>query len=154
MTDTLNAFVEDGEFRIEPIAPGVLDGMEFVAKDLFDVAGHVTGGGNPDWAAQTEKASRHAWGGRKAPVRRCCSRWKKPLPMKFLWAYWGKNAFYGTPVNSAAPDRVPGGSSSGTAGRGGRRRRGFWHRYGYRGLGFGYPQASAGFMESDPPMGD
>ncbi len=114
MTDTLNAFVEDGEFRIEPIAPGVLDGMEFVAKDLFDVAGHVTGGGNPDWAAQTEKASRHAWAVEKL-LSAGAALVGKTITDEVSLGILGENAFYGTPVNSAAPDRVPGGSSSGTA---------------------------------------
>src|SRR6218665_1315890 len=30
---------------------GVLDGQRLAVKDLIDIAGTVTGGGNPDWAA-------------------------------------------------------------------------------------------------------
>ncbi len=33
----------------EPTAAGPLDGRTFAVKDLIDIAGHVTGGGNPDW---------------------------------------------------------------------------------------------------------
>ena len=42
-------------------ADGPLSGLTFAVKDLFDVAGHVTGCGNPDWAASHTPAERHAW---------------------------------------------------------------------------------------------
>lgn len=42
-------------------AGGALSGLSFAAKDLFDVAGHPTGGGNPDWAAHHPTPTRHAW---------------------------------------------------------------------------------------------
>ena len=35
--------------RLAPLASGPLDGLSFAVKDLIDVAGMVTGGGNPDW---------------------------------------------------------------------------------------------------------
>jgi amidase len=37
-----------------------LAGLTFAAKDLFDVAGHPTGCGNPDWARQNPVPTRHA----------------------------------------------------------------------------------------------
>ena len=49
MTDDLNVYAPNGQIRIEPTGAGPLDGLTFVAKDLFDVAGYPTGGGNPDW---------------------------------------------------------------------------------------------------------
>ena len=48
-------------FRIEGRAGGPLSGLTFAAKDLFDVAGHPTGGGNPDWARAHPVPARHAW---------------------------------------------------------------------------------------------
>ncbi len=114
MTDRLNAFVEGGEFRVDPIGAGKLDELEFVAKDLFDVAGHVTGGGNPDWMAQNEMATRHAWAVEKL-LSAGAALVGKTITDEVSLGILGENAFYGTPVNSAAPDRVPGGSSSGTA---------------------------------------
>ena len=51
MSDPLNAFVPGGPVYLEGAATGPLSGLRFAAKDIFDVAGHVTGGGNPDWAA-------------------------------------------------------------------------------------------------------
>ena len=81
MTDDVNAFVPGGQFRVEPTASGPLDGLTFVAKDLFDVAGHVTGGGNPDWGDWHGVADKHAWtvqalldSGARAPAPRTAAR--------------------------------------------------------------------------------
>ena len=61
MADTGGAFVPGTERRIEGRAGGPLDGLTFAAKDLFDVAGLPTGGGNPDWPGNDAPAGRHAW---------------------------------------------------------------------------------------------
>src|SRR5438067_13252024 len=60
-SDDIGAFVPGQRFRIEGRAGGPLSGLTFVAKDLFDVAGHPTGGGNPDWAKTNPVPERHAW---------------------------------------------------------------------------------------------
>ena len=49
MTDDIGAFVPGPRVRIEGRAGGPLAGLTFAAKDLFDVAGVPTGGGNHDW---------------------------------------------------------------------------------------------------------
>jgi amidase len=49
MSDAINAFVPGPRISIEGAANGPLRGLTFAAKDLFDVAGHPTGGGNHDW---------------------------------------------------------------------------------------------------------
>ena len=61
MRDTVNAFVSGTSVRIDGTPGGPLSGLTFAAKDLFDVAGHPTGGGNPDWAAYNPVPTRHAW---------------------------------------------------------------------------------------------
>src|SRR5580700_5816519 len=61
MTHDFGAFVPGGRFRIEGGPGGPLTGMTFAAKDLFDVAGHPTGGGNPDWPKGRPIPTRHAW---------------------------------------------------------------------------------------------
>ena len=45
-------FVPGPAVRIAGAPGGPLAGLTFAAKDLFDVAGHPTGGGNPDWAGR------------------------------------------------------------------------------------------------------
>ena len=36
---------------LQGAAEGPLSGLTFAAKDMFDIEGLVTGGGNPDWLA-------------------------------------------------------------------------------------------------------
>src|SRR6266852_428894 len=63
--DDINAFVPGPRVRIEGRPGGPLSGLTFAAKDLFDVAGHPTGGGNPDWARSNPVPTRHAWAGQR-----------------------------------------------------------------------------------------
>ncbi len=86
----------------------------FAAKDLFDIEGHVTGAGNPDWLAL------HAPALRTAPVvQRLVDAGAgmvgKTHTDELSRGIFGENAHYGTPINPRAADRVPGGSSSGSA---------------------------------------
>ncbi|MDP6343879.1 MAG: amidase [Alphaproteobacteria bacterium] len=114
MPDAVNAFVPGPDVRIEGAAEGPLAGLSFAAKDLFDVAGFPTGGGNPGWAKQNPVPEAHAWAVRTlldAGARLIGKTITDEVSLGIL----GENPFYGTPLNSAAPDRVPGGSSSGSA---------------------------------------
>jgi amidase len=91
-----------------------LAGLTFAAKDLFDVAGYPTGGGNPDWAAYYPVPTRHAWAVQTL-LDAGATLAGKTITDEVSLGILGENPFYGTPVNTAAPDRVPGGSSSGSA---------------------------------------
>jgi amidase len=114
MTDSINAFVPGPRIRIEASPAGKLSGLSFAAKDLFDVAGVPTGGGNPDWARANPLPTRHAWAV-QALLDAGATLIGKTMTDEVSLGILGENAFEGTPVNSAAPDRVPGGSSSGSA---------------------------------------
>jgi amidase len=48
MTEDIGAFVPGPRIHIEGRPGGPLAGLTFAAKDLFDVAGVPTGGGNHD----------------------------------------------------------------------------------------------------------
>ena len=61
MTDDIGAFVPGPRVRIEGRAGGPLSGLTFAAKDLFDVAGVPTGGGNHDWPPGRPVPTRHSW---------------------------------------------------------------------------------------------
>ncbi|MGZ4435835.1 MAG: amidase [Trebonia sp.] len=93
---------------------GPLQGLTFVVKDLFDVAAHRTGAGNPTWLAESKPARRSA----AAVVRlveagaTCVG---KAHTDEFAYSLEGRNAHYGAPFNAAAPGCATGGSSSGTA---------------------------------------
>ncbi|WP_339949515.1 amidase [uncultured Albimonas sp.] len=105
-------FVE--RFEVAGAAEGPLAGLTFAAKDLFDVAGRVTGAGNPDWAASHPAATTHA--AAVALLLEAGARLVgKTITDEISLGLLGVNAFDGTPLNPRAPDRAPGGSSSGSA---------------------------------------
>jgi amidase len=100
--------------RIAGAPGGPLAGLTFAAKDLFDVAGHPTGGGNPDWARQHPVPTRHAWAVQRL-LDAGATLIGKTVTDEVSLGILGENPFDGTPLNPRAPDRVPGGSSSGSA---------------------------------------
>src|SRR5213595_357415 len=114
MPADINAFVPGPAVRIESRTGGPLSGLTFAAKDLFDVAGFPTGGGNPDWARSNPVPARHAWAVQRL-LDAGATLIGKTITDEVSLGIVGENAFYGTPLNSRAPDRVPGGSSSGSA---------------------------------------
>ena len=114
MEDTLGAFVPGETIHRAPHGAGLLSGLRFAAKDLFDVAGVVTGCGNPDWAATHPPAGADAWAV-GALLSAGATLHGKTITDEISLGLLGINKFYGTPLNPRAPDRVPGGSSSGSA---------------------------------------
>ncbi|HJR04976.1 MAG TPA: amidase [Methylomirabilota bacterium] len=107
-------FVPGPAVRIDGAPGGPLAGMTFAAKDLFDVAGHPTGGGNPDWPRWHPIPTRHAWAVQRL-LDAGATLIGKTITDEVSLGILGENAFDGTPLNPKAPDRVPGGSSSGSA---------------------------------------
>lgn len=102
------------QFSLGPLANGPLDGLSFTVKDNIDIAGQKTSYGSPAWRDQ-HPAPKHnalcvdqllAAGGR-------CKG--KVVADEFTYSLDGESQFFGTPRNAKAPDRIPGGSSSGSA---------------------------------------
>lgn len=114
INDTLGAFVGHGRIDLQRRRDGPLAGVTFAVKDFFDVAGLPTGAGSPEWLAT------HAVPAVSAPVvdllldagARLVG---KTMTDELAWSLNGENFHYGTPINPAAPARIPGGSSSGSA---------------------------------------
>jgi amidase len=113
MTAELGALVPHGRIRIAGAAAGPLAGLTFMAKDLFDVAGHGTSAGNPDWLATHPPAKAHAWAV-QAVLDAGATLTGKTITDELAYGLTGRNFHYGAPVNPAAPDRITGGSSSGS----------------------------------------
>src|SRR5271170_2535568 len=113
-TDEIGAFVPGPRVRIEGRAGGPLAGLTFAAKDLFDVAGVPTGGGNHDWPTGRPIPTRHSFAVQTL-LDGGATLIGKTITDEVSLGILGENAFDGTPVNIRAPDRVPGGSSSGSA---------------------------------------
>jgi amidase len=112
--DRVGAFVPGPRVELAGAAEGPLAGLEFAVKDLYDVAGATTGYGNPDWART------HAPAAATAPVvlallQAGAMLRGKTKTVELAYGLTGENVWYGTPVNPAAPDRFPGGSSCGSA---------------------------------------
>ncbi|MBS0517303.1 MAG: amidase [Proteobacteria bacterium] len=114
MTEDIGAFVPGPRVRIEGRAGGPLSGLSFAAKDLFDVAGVPTGGGNHDWPTGRPIPTRHSWAVQTL-LDAGATLIGKTVTDEVSLGILGENAFDGTPVNVRAPGRVPGGSSSGSA---------------------------------------
>ena len=114
MPDPLNAFCTDSDAYLPGASDGPLAGLTFAAKDIFDVAGHVTGCGNPHWKATHGPADANAWVV-QAPVDAGATMTGKTITDELTRGIFGENMHYGTPRNPRAPGRVPGGSSSGSA---------------------------------------
>lgn len=114
MTDYLGAFIQHNEISLPPLGDGSLSGLTFAVKDLFDVAGHVTGAGSPDWLASHEEAKVTASSVTKL-LKAGATMVAKAQTDEMAFSITGQNAHYGTPKNVNAPGRIPGGSSSGSA---------------------------------------
>lgn len=114
INDTVGAWVPHGKFTVAGQAGGPLSGLSFAAKDLFDVAGHPTGAGNPSWLATHPVPTQHS-----AVVAQLLAAGAtlmgKVLTDELAYSLHGDNTHYGTPLNTRYPDRVTGGSSSGSA---------------------------------------
>jgi amidase len=101
------------EVRVEGAEKGLLANTTFVVKDLFDIEGRITSAGNPDWQRTHPESTT------TAPVilrllRSGATLIGKTLTDELAFGLDGINAHYGTPLNSQFPDRIPGGSSSGS----------------------------------------
>lgn len=84
-------------------------------KDVVDVAGWPTGGGHPLLLAQAHPAERDATAVARLRAALGAAVVGKTHTDELAYSLGGTNAHYGAPANPAAPDRLTGGSSSGTA---------------------------------------
>jgi amidase len=97
-----------------PTRDGPLRHTRLAVKDLFAVAGHPIGAGNPRYLAESTPQPRHA-----AAVQTLLDAGAEVTGIahtdEFAFSLAGTNAHYGAPDNPAAPGRITGGSSSGPA---------------------------------------
>ena len=112
--DPAHAFVPYPDAAVAHAGRGPLCGLSFAAKDLFDVAGYPTGGGSPFLLALSGIKTRNAWAV-QALLDAGARFTGKTVTDEFAFSMNGQNVHFGSPVNGAAPDRIAGGSSSGSA---------------------------------------
>ncbi|MGE0420527.1 MAG: amidase [Acetobacteraceae bacterium] len=114
INDSIGAFIPGARIERPALGAGALSGLTFAVKDLFDVVGADTTYGNPDWAAT------HPCPVASAPIVTALSQAGafmagKTRTHELAYGLTGENVWHGTPINPAAPDRFPGGSSCGSA---------------------------------------
>jgi amidase len=110
-----SAFVpHDLRAPLRGASEGPLAGLSAAVKDMYDITGERTGGGNPTWLAAQAPSRTTA-----PAVRRLLGAGAdiigKTVCDEFFFSLTGDNVHYGTPLNARAPGRLPGGSSSGSA---------------------------------------
>ena len=112
--DTAHAFLPYPDVPVPNASTGPLTGLCFAVKDLYDVAGYPTGGGQPFVLAMSGIKTRTA-----PTVQKLLDAGArfigKTVTDELAFSMNGNNAHFGAPINGAAPDRISGGSSSGSA---------------------------------------
>ena len=114
INDTAHAFLPYPDVLVPHAATGPLAGLCFGVKDLFDVAGYPTGGGQPFVLAMSGIKTKTA-----PAVQQLLDAGArfvgKTVTDELAFSMNGNNAHFGAPINGAAPERIAGGSSSGSA---------------------------------------
>lgn len=114
MTQKWNAFVNEQWTMKSEGAEGPLTGLSFGVKDVFELEGYTASAGNPDWLRTHQPAAQTA-----PAIQRLLDAGAvlqgTTHTDELMYSLNGQNVHYGTPVNPSAPDRIPGGSSSGSA---------------------------------------
>lgn len=114
MNDPLNAFMPYPPVAVPHAAAGPLAGLTLGVKDIFDVAGYRTGCGSPVKLAESAVAARSA-SAVQALLDAGARFVGKTQTDELAWSLTGLNPHFGPPINPAAPDRITGGSSSGSS---------------------------------------
>jgi amidase len=109
-----HAFVAHGPDSLQLAAEGLLAGLTFAVKDLFDVAGSRSAWGNPDRLRDASDSVATA-PAVLLPLMAGARLIGKTHTDEIACGMFGMNPHFGTPINPRAPERVPGGSSSGSA---------------------------------------
>ncbi|AST96002.1 hypothetical protein CHH78_19950 [Shouchella clausii] len=108
-----NAFI-DKDVKREGANAGILAGKTFAVKDVFAVKGHTNSAGNPNWLKTAQQATSDSPSIAKL-LAAGADLHGMAVTDELMYSLNGENVHYGTPVNPYGADRVPGGSSSGSA---------------------------------------
>ncbi|MDX8477651.1 amidase [Mesorhizobium sp. VK24D] len=110
----LNAFLDLRQMPVAHAEMGPLAGLRLAVKDIYDVAGYRTGCGNPRKFEEALAATQTAEA--VQAILDAGARFVgKTQTDELAFSLLGQNSHFPFPVNPAAPDRVTGGSSSGSA---------------------------------------
>ena len=112
--DSVNGYCDYEPIDVHHASTGPLAGLTLGVKDIYSVKGYPNGWGSPTKLAETGPDNFNAPtiqkmldAGAEVTGKTHCD--------ELCYSLNGINAHYGAPINSAAPDRVTGGSSCGSA---------------------------------------
>jgi len=113
------SMLESGFVTFDPVQlpgsdSGMLQGLRFAVKDIYDLAGHVSGLGNPQWRATHGPAEQSA-AVVQALLDQGATLVGKTHTDELCYSIAGNNYHYGMAPNPRVPNATPGGSSSGSA---------------------------------------
>ena len=114
MTDDTGAFCRHARPRRPGRSAGPLTGLTFAAKDIIAIEGVTPCFGNPTWLHTHFPAARDAHS-ISLLLHAGANLDGITITDELALSLTGENPHYGTPLNTLAPKRVPGGSSSGSA---------------------------------------
>lgn len=114
MKDSQGAFMPDIDMEIAGADDGPLKGRTFAVKDVYDVAGYPTSNGHPLWR-DTHGTAKTTAPAVQAMLDAGATLVGKTICDELCYSLTGENRNYGTPKNAKSPDRLPGGSSAGSA---------------------------------------
>lgn len=107
-------FMTHLETPLATLNTGPLFGLKLAVKDLFAIAGHTTGAGNPDWLSDQTPAQSTATAVTQLQ-QAGAALVGTTLTDELAYSLMGRNTHYGALANPKDPKRVSGGSSAGSA---------------------------------------
>lgn len=111
--DPFGSLCRDNHVALDPFGDGSLSGLTFAAKDVMDILGSTTGFGQPTWLATHDASTENAVV-IDLLLRAGARLVAKTVSDELTYSLSGENIHYGTPTNPTHPDRIAGGSSSGS----------------------------------------
>ena len=110
--DPAHAFLPYPASPVAHAKAGPLTGLSFAVKDLFDIAGYPTGGGNPLVLVRSGIKQQTA-PAIQALLDSGAHFVGKTVTDELAFSMNGKNVHFGTPRNGVVPERIPGGRRAG-----------------------------------------
>jgi len=111
---SLGCFMEELDIVQNGKSDGLLKGCTVAVKDSYDIKGYLTSNGSPTWR-ETHPVATETAPAVVALLQAGARIVGKTVMDEMAYSLEGQNHHYGTPTNPCCPDRIPGGSSSGSA---------------------------------------
>ena len=112
--DSLGCFMEELDIVQTGASDDLLKDCTVAVKDSYDIKGCLTSNGSPTWR-ETHPVATATAPAVVALLQAGARVVGKTVMDEMAYSLEGQNYHYGTPINPCCPNRIPGGSSSGSA---------------------------------------